>query len=158
MVVRTLHKLVNSFQAIKGQRAVDVTEWISYFGFDTMGELAFNKSFDMLDKHEWSGAAKVLRYGTGILAYVSPAPWLAHITFAFVPKSMLLWQALVNLAKEMMGDRLAKDSARKDVSNWMIEAERQWDKDLNMMNLYGDAFAVSIAGRYEVIHSCLTTC
>jgi len=147
-VLRALYKLADAFQGLKGQSA-NVTEWMSYFTFDTMGELAFNKSFGMLDKHEWSGSVKLLRNGLGILGSVTPAPWLAHVAFTFLPKSRLLWQALVNFAKGMMGDRLDKDSAKKDVSYWMIEAERQRYEDLNLNNLYGDAFAMIIAGRYE---------
>ena len=128
---------------------------MSYFTFDTMGELAFNKSFGMLDKHEWSGSVKLLRNGLGILGYVTPAPWLAHVAFTFLPKQSLLWQALVRFAKNMMGDRLEKDAAKKDVTYWMIEAERRKDEELNMNNLYGDAFAMIVAGRFGVYFESL---
>ncbi|KAF4630617.1 hypothetical protein G7Y89_g7519 [Cudoniella acicularis] len=111
---------------------------------------AFNKSFGMLDKHEWSGSVQLLRNGLGILGFMTPAPWLAHVAFTFAPKSRLLWQSLVNFAKSMMGDRLYKDIAKKDVSYWMIEAERQKGEELNLNNLYGDAFAVIIAGSHTV--------
>ena len=128
---------------------MDVTEWISYFAFDNMGELAFNKSFGMLDKHEWTGSVKTLRHGLGIFGYVTPAPWLAHVAFAFLPKSKLMWNGLLNFVKEVMGERLYKDSAKKDTSSWMIEAQRESIGDLNMNDLYGDAFSMIIAGRYE---------
>ncbi|KAL9093960.1 MAG: hypothetical protein Q9165_003630 [Trypethelium subeluteriae] len=149
IIVRTLYKLVDAFQDFDG-KPINVTEWISYFAFDTGGELAFNKSFDMLDKHEWTGSAKVLRHGMGILGYATPAPWLAHVAFSLLPKSRLMWHGLLSFSKEIMGERLEKDLAKKDASYWMIEAERQRTEDLNMNNLYGDAFSMIIAGSHSL--------
>lgn len=105
MVLRSVGRLADQLEERVGQ-VVNVTQWISYFSFDTMGELAFNKSFGMLDKHEWTGSVKLLREGMNILGVVTPAPWLAQVVFAFLPKSLLLWHALINFAKDMMGDRL----------------------------------------------------
>ncbi|KAF3764058.1 cytochrome P450, partial [Cryphonectria parasitica EP155] len=53
IVLRALYKMGEAFQERQGQ-PLNVTEWMSYFTTDTMGELAFNKPFGMLDKHEWS--------------------------------------------------------------------------------------------------------
>lgn len=39
--------LVRQLSARSGQR-VDVPRWISYFGYDVMGDLVFGKPFDMI--------------------------------------------------------------------------------------------------------------
>ncbi|KUI57709.1 Tryprostatin B 6-hydroxylase [Cytospora mali] len=156
VVLRALNKMGEAFQERHGQ-PLNVTEWMSYFTSDTMGELAFNKSFGMLDKHEWSGSVQLLRNGLAILGTVTPAPWLAHVAFTFLPKSQLLWASLVKFAKSMMEDRLEKDSAKKDVSYWMIEAGRTSDGTISINNLYGDAFAMIIAGSHTVATTLIFT-
>ena len=118
-----------------------------YLTSDTMGGLAFDQDFGILDKHQWSGPVVLLRSGLSVFGTVTPAPWLAHVAFALLPRSSLLWSSLISFAKRLTDDRLSRGARTKDASSWMIEAERQRDQNMNINNLYGDTFAMIIAGR-----------
>lgn len=150
-ILQALDKLDTAFRDRQGE-PVNVTEWLSYLTTDIMGQLAFNNDFGMLDMHKWEGMV-VLRKGMAILGTVTPAPWLAHVLFTFVPKSLLLWAALTGLAKSIMKDRLEKEFAKVDVSYWMIDAARSSDGTISTNDLYGDSFAMIVAGR--LVYPCI---
>ncbi|KAF3764057.1 cytochrome P450 [Cryphonectria parasitica EP155] len=56
-----------------------------------------------------------------------------------------------------MEDRLERDSAKTDASYWMIEAERRTDDTVSINNLYGDAFAMIIAGSHTIATTLIFT-
>lgn len=62
-----------------GGKPIDVTAWMGFFGFDIMGDLAFGKSFDMLESGKQHYALKLMLAGQSYLGYMGLIPWLAPI-------------------------------------------------------------------------------
>lgn len=66
--------LVTHLSAFAG-KPVNATEWLAFFGFDVMGDLAFGKSFGMLESGEKHFALKLMAEGQGSLGFLGPVPW-----------------------------------------------------------------------------------
>jgi cytochrome P450 family 628 len=66
--------LVSNLSAFAG-KPVNATEWIAFFGFDVMGDLAFGKSFNMLESGEMHFALKLMLEGLAGLGYLGALPW-----------------------------------------------------------------------------------
>ncbi|RWA10857.1 hypothetical protein EKO27_g4259 [Xylaria grammica] len=128
---------------------INMTEWISWFAFDVMGEFAFSTSFRMLQDRKWHSKIRLLVDGLGAVGVASPVPWLAQLGMSIRPRIRLAqdWFDLLKWCRERMDERLQMKGERPDVSHWLIEsyikngsqtAERAW--------LNGDAATVIIAG------------
>lgn len=108
----------------KGGAVINVTEWMSWFAFDLMGEFAFARSFRMLQDRKWHSKIRLLVDAMSMLGAVSPVPWLAQFALSLRPRVHLSknWAAMMNWCKECMDERL-------QVSNLSM---------LSMLLLYGD--------------------
>ncbi|KAI0534869.1 cytochrome P450 [Xylaria digitata] len=128
---------------------INITDWMSWFAFDVMGEFAFSRSFRMLQDRQWHLKIRLLVDGLGAVGVVSPAPWLAQLGMSIQPRIPLAkdWISLLRWCRECIDERLQMKGDRPDVSYWLIdsyikngsqEAERAW--------LNGDAATVIVAG------------
>lgn len=54
-----------------------------WFAFDSMGEFAFNRSFDMMKTGTWHKIIKQQRSALSILGPMNPAVWAIRLAFAF---------------------------------------------------------------------------
>ncbi len=70
--------LVNHLDAFAG-KPVNATDWLAFFGFDVMGDLAFGRSFDMLESGEKHFALKLMAEGQAGLGFLGPIPWATPI-------------------------------------------------------------------------------
>jgi hypothetical protein len=77
-VIKYARSLVNHLSAFSG-KPVNATEWMAFFGFDVMGDLAFGRSFDMLESGEKHFALKLMAEGQAGLGYLGPLPWATPI-------------------------------------------------------------------------------
>lgn len=102
--------------------------WTSLFTFDCMGDLAFGKSFNNLEKgelHSWAavvfGAFKALP----ILRVVRETPGLSGagdwITMLLPQAIKNKWHAHFNYAFDLVEERLQNPKARKDFVYFLID-------------------------------------
>ena len=72
---------------------VDAGEWFLWFGFDTMGEIAFGKSFGTVDTGKGHFILEILAGSMIPFAVLSPVPW-AFGTLSRLPGSPFerLWR------------------------------------------------------------------
>ena len=113
-IVRYATQLAQAFRAAEGT-AVDVTDWLSFFSFDLMGDLAFAKSFDTLETGHWHNSVELVRNGTDFLGIATPVPWLAQILFR-IPGVASSWNQMIAWCKSTMDERLKLDVDKADVS------------------------------------------
>ncbi|KAJ2989844.1 hypothetical protein NUW58_g3261 [Xylaria curta] len=131
------------------EAAVNVTEWLSWFAFDVMGEIAFGKSFGMLHNGKWHMNTRLSVDAMDMLGPISPAPWIARIVLDIAPWLPVVrdWFSMLQWCRDCMGERLSKKEAKSsDISHWLIEA---FKKDLPTSNrqwLDGDAVTMVVAG------------
>ncbi|KAI9702665.1 MAG: hypothetical protein M1820_006049 [Bogoriella megaspora] len=133
---------------VRDGKPLEVTSWFHWYSFDLMGEFAFSRSFDMLEKGSWHHAIELLRDGMSLLGYLSPVPWLGQlaINLKFL-RPIRKWNAMVDWCGHRMKERIEMPTAKNDVSYWLIEAlqeSKDKEKELNLLN--GDAITMVIAG------------
>lgn len=84
-------------------KPMNVTKWFGFYGFDMMGDLVFNKSFNMLESGETHWAVKLLGEGLHLQGFAFP-PWLYRV-FATLPFLGAGYQRFVALAAQQLDDR-----------------------------------------------------
>ena len=84
-------------------QTIAVNEYFQWFSFDVTGQIAFSKSFNMLENGTWHPAIQTLRSGMALVGPFTPLPWLMQLG-ADMPatplKRMFAWCA------EQMDDRM----------------------------------------------------
>jgi len=77
--IRTQVELLTTRIGASIQKPVDATLVINYFAFDTMAELTFSRSFNMLTTGEMSDVMRIVHRGQRILGVFSHIPWIYNI-------------------------------------------------------------------------------
>ena len=87
--------------------ALNMTTWFYYYAFDIIGELAFEKSYDMLKQGKSHPAASILREGMALLGRITPVPWLARIALSSpAPGIVHRWKTMVQWSGMELEERL----------------------------------------------------
>ena len=142
----------------EGGREVDASEVFNQYSFDVMGDLAFGRSFGMLESGETHWAIKLLSAGMDPLGFSFP-PWLFRAIVAIPGATKEYWRFIEFCSKEM-GRRIgvqhdvAKGKGKgegkeKDISHVLIENyEGMSDKDKRtaLPMLQGDSRLIIVAG------------
>lgn len=91
-VLKYARSLVDHLSEFAG-KPVNATEWLAFFGFDVMGDLAFGKSFDMLESGEKHFALKLMAQGQAALGFLGSVPWAPPILKRIpgLMKNMKIW-------------------------------------------------------------------
>ena len=96
------NKLLSQLEAFDGQ-PVDISKWLTLYSFDVMGDLAFGKSFDMLDASEEHWAIKLLNEGLKPLGWMLP-PWFFRAVTA-IPGATRNWWRFIGYCAQRMEER-----------------------------------------------------
>lgn len=90
------------------QRSSNARDLFFWFGFDSMGDFVFNKSFNMLEVQRWHHIVILLQRALSLLGYFSPAPWLVQVGFKLFPRVWVLkdWFDMVDWCEEQMRERI----------------------------------------------------
>ncbi|KAJ9649339.1 hypothetical protein H2199_000114 [Coniosporium tulheliwenetii] len=146
-VTKYTTQLLARIEERKG-KPMNVTEWFNFYSFDVMGDLAFGKSFGMLEqgvKHYFMISLHEFMKNIGLFSHML---WLLPI-FKATPilnsESNKFWQwvnAQVDERKKMKPDR-------PDVFSWLLEDHeaRERPSAQEELNLIGDAYTIAVAGR-----------
>ncbi len=140
------NKLLARLFELNGQ-PTDVSQWLYWYSFDVMGDLAFGESFKMLDtaKNHW--ATTLMEAGILPLALLIPM-WLLRLGLS-VPGLSRDWWLFLNFSKDRL---LARMAAKPDVPDMMsallapLEGREPTQKELDL--LIGDAQLIVGAGRW----------
>ncbi|KAI0394542.1 cytochrome P450 [Xylariaceae sp. FL0594] len=154
LLAAQIHKLADEGTLDNGKKSkndavINVTEWMSWFAFDLMGEFAFARSFRMLQDKKWHSRLKLLVDAMGMMDTVSPVPWLAQFALSLRPRLHLSknWAAMMRWCKECMDERLQLPGEHPDVSQWLIDASRKTNPPFaDRAWLDGDAVTIIVAG------------
>ena len=55
--------------------SVRINDWLNFYSFDAMGDVGFNRSFDMVEKGREDDIIKLLHDGMGILSVSLHIAW-----------------------------------------------------------------------------------
>ncbi|PYI01926.1 benzoate 4-monooxygenase cytochrome P450 [Aspergillus sclerotiicarbonarius CBS 121057] len=127
----------------------EITDLFYWFGFDTMGDFVFNKSFDMLRRNEWHFVVVLLRRAMSILGPLSPAPWFVQIAFKLFPRVWILgdWFRMVAWCEGQMRERMKlpeNKTQTPDVAHHLLQAAKTNTADWPWLS--GDSILAIVAG------------
>ncbi|KAI1117616.1 cytochrome P450 [Nemania sp. NC0429] len=139
---------------------VNVTVWFHHLSWDVMMNIGFGRTPDLTKDlrpdSKLEGITSLLMQGIGMLRFFMPAPWIGRLAIEaapYVPFITQRWNRALQWAAGMCDGRLDhdEDSNRPpDVFSRLIEAPKGNEEDplLDREALYGDAYAILIAGSH----------
>ncbi|PSK55395.1 Isotrichodermin C-15 hydroxylase [Elsinoe australis] len=152
-------------KAAETGQTINLKAWVSYFVIDVLGELAFAKSFDMLEKGQ-EEALPPLREHVYLAMLTGQLPSLLPFFSRYLPKIPIpSLQTVIkgrtklrNLAISCVNTRLANpDPDRRDLLAKLIEEFNRGTTDLTEIDIQTEAFGFIVAGSHTTAAtiSCL---
>ncbi|WQF89198.1 Putative cytochrome P450 [Colletotrichum destructivum] len=145
-VANYANQLLSQIETHKGT-PFNMTDWSNFFSFDVMGDLAFGKSFRMLEngiKHHFMTDLHKNLESVGMFSHMI---WLFPV-FKNTPIINSRHKRFWHFVKSQVDERIKNTPDRSDVFSWLLEdfnaiKNPSWQ---DRMNLYGDAYLIIIAG------------
>ncbi|KAI1733400.1 cytochrome P450 [Xylaria scruposa] len=155
--------LVEQIQTSIGQ-VVNARALFSNYSFDVLGEVAFGRSFSLLNGTDLGtsvgsrDASTLIAEGMSMLRFFTPVPWAARLCIVlapYLPTVARKWNQALHWTAEICDKRLEREgeiNQRADAFSRFIRAARTVDdeKSLDRLALYGDAFSITVAGTHTV--------
>ncbi|KAH9889219.1 cytochrome P450 [Xylariomycetidae sp. FL2044] len=148
-------KLINHLSASADQgEAVNMTQWFNFYTFDTMGQLAFGKSFDMLNTSQQHWAISILHMGLRAFSVHAPV-WFFRF-FMAIPGLGGDFHRYVAFCCETLDQRLKAKVETPDIMSTLL---KPWEgapiPDHGLKLLQGDSRLLIVAGS-ESMSSTMT--
>ncbi|KAJ8123663.1 hypothetical protein ONZ43_g442 [Nemania bipapillata] len=136
-------------------RSMDVTKLFKSYSFDVMGELAFGRSFGMLETNEEHEAVKLLNAGLFALGYKLPM-WFFRLVTS-IPGATKDWWGFISYCISQLEARMEAKKDKKDIMSCLLKPlngrpPTGFDRTL----LEGDAQLIIVAGS-DTTSTTLTT-
>lgn len=160
----TIEVLMQKLDASAGTGPVDLGNWLHWFAFDVLGEVAFSRSFGFLEQgKDVEGAIKTIDSSQMYNGIVGQMPWLDHLLrrnplWKLVPSMNTKNAPITRLALEELGRRkpfeddgglLKSGDGRKDLLASLIQGHLKNPERFSE----GDVFAVAHGAMYAYFKS-----
>ncbi|KAI0534986.1 putative cytochrome P450 oxidoreductase [Xylaria digitata] len=144
-ITKAINQLLNVIEEQRG-RPIDITQWISFFVFDVMEDLAFNKSSNMLTDGKEAYVFSTIRADMYNIAFFSHLPWL----LPFLKRTPLLnhnYLKFWDWIQDQINERTKNEPDQPDIFSWILSAYNKSAKtQRDNFDLHGDAQLIVIAG------------
>ncbi|KAK2785655.1 hypothetical protein FQN52_008343 [Onygenales sp. PD_12] len=109
-----------STRSQNGTKPVEISQWLDYFGFDVMGDLAFGKSFNMAKSGDAHYALKQMENSRTMVGALMNAPWTFNLLLSlpFVSGVRTEW---VEFCKKQLTERIQLGTTRADLFSHLID-------------------------------------
>ncbi|KAL4734141.1 Tryprostatin B 6-hydroxylase [Aspergillus similis] len=142
-------KLFQRLEEMAGSGStINVSKWFNFYSYDTMGDLAFSRSFDMLDTSRNHWAVDLLMHGMTGYRYLFPS-WFFRL-LATMPSLSKDWHRFIQFATDTLLHRLSLPQEHVKIPDIFasliapLSGRPPTDDERNM--LMGDAMLVITAG------------
>jgi len=130
-------------------KSVDASNLLNLYSFDVMGDLAFGRSFNMVESGKVHWAIKLLNAGMDPLGFSFPS-WFFRLVAAIPGASKGYWD-FVGFCTKQLEDRIAvhgkTDPAKPDITQTLIEHyNKSSDKKELWPMMCGDSRLIIVAG------------
>jgi tryprostatin B 6-hydroxylase len=137
--------LLGRIHAAKGE-SMDMAKWFRFYGFDVMGDLAFGKSFNMLETSRNHWAIDLLDAGILPLALQLPV-WLLRFGMN-MPVISRDWWTFIGFCRDRLQSRMRSEPDVPDIMSTLLGPLKGRDVTQEEFDLLiGDAQLVIAAGR-----------
>ncbi|RAK94837.1 cytochrome P450 [Aspergillus ibericus CBS 121593] len=133
-----------SAQAAASQ-PVNVTKWFNLYNFDFMGDLAFGKSFNMLETSQDHWAIQLLKEAMMPLGFAFPT-WFFRLLMS-LPVVSRDWWRLIDFCAQRMDERMKTPVEIPDITSALVAPLKgQPPTQQQRQMLRGDAQLIVVAG------------
>ncbi|KAI1104955.1 cytochrome p450 monooxygenase [Jackrogersella minutella] len=145
-VARYTEMLLNQMEARVGT-PINMTGWISFYGFDVMGDLAFGQSFDMLKTGTVNYYIGLMQDFLKVRAVFARIPW----AFRILQVTMVLNASFTKFRtwmEQQVRQRMKNEPEIPDVFSWILAdyQARPTKTQQDFFNLMGECTLITIAG------------
>lgn len=162
--IETLHTIIAS--AATNATPILLNDIMLWFAFDSMGEFAFDQSFNMLKNGTWHRLVIQQRSALALLGSLGHTVWAIRIAFVFFSRFWRIrdWINMISFCDRQIERRLAIQLTSLaptpvDVSGYFIkeyEAGKTAENERAKWSLLsGNAVSVIIGGRYSFFLSII---
>ncbi|KAI0528278.1 cytochrome P450 [Xylaria bambusicola] len=139
-------RLIKVLEESAGQ-SLDMTRWFANYSFDVMGELAFGRSFDMLETSVEHETIKLLTAGSAALGSKLPM-WFFRIMIG-IPGAASSWWSFLEYCIAQLDNRIQRkgEGDKKDILSSLLQPFNGNDpKGFDRGLLEGDTQLIIVAG------------
>ncbi|KAK7746692.1 hypothetical protein SLS53_001879 [Cytospora paraplurivora] len=135
-----------------GSSPVPINDVMMWFAFDSMGEFAFNQSFDMMKTGSWHSIIEQQRAGLSLLGPMSNAIWAIRLGFAFASfmRPVSDFVGMIDFCEKCINKRMKTIPDEPDIAGWFItefESGKTTSTPRDRRNLLvGSAASVIVGG------------
>ncbi|KAI0098886.1 cytochrome P450 [Nemania sp. FL0031] len=134
---------------------IDLTKLFKSYSFDIMGELAFGRSFEMLETNEEHEAIKLLNSGLFALGFKLPM-WFFRLLTS-IPGATKDWWGFIRYCIAQLDSRIQAKGEKKDIMSCLLAPSNgQSPTGFDRTLLEGDAQLIIVAGS-DTTSTALTT-
>ncbi|KAI1133306.1 cytochrome P450, partial [Nemania abortiva] len=125
--------------------SIDITRLFKSYSFDIMGELAFGRSFEMLETNKEHEAIKLLNSGLFALAFKLPM-WFFRLLTS-IPFATKDWWGFISYCIAQLDNRIQAKGEKKDIMSCLLKpSDGKSPTGLDRTILEGDAQLIIVAG------------
>ncbi|CAL1712458.1 unnamed protein product [Somion occarium] len=145
LIAKRVKQLVDRLEQQSSSKEIDLSQWISYFTYDFMGDMAFGHWSEMLDEGDKDQLWQILKGALKTMSFLEPIPWLAQFIL-MIPNAGegMKHMRKFNLAR--MQDRMHSDVKRKDLFYYIHNEDGAEPQQPPIAQLLADANLAIIAG------------
>ncbi|OCK75773.1 putative cytochrome P450 [Lepidopterella palustris CBS 459.81] len=126
-------------------RPVHVSQWFNYYSFDVMGELAFNKDFEMLSSGQQHWAIGLLNESMRLQGLKLPT-WILRMLLAVPGLAQKYWK-FIGYCDGQVEERIGKTVETPDVMSALLpKTESGSVSPQDLLTLRSDARTIIVAG------------
>ncbi|KAH6605547.1 Cytochrome P450 [Trichoderma cornu-damae] len=128
------------------KQPINVTKWFSFFGFDVMEDLAFNKASNLLRDGEEKYIFKTIRKELNSIAVFGHLLWLMPL-LKKMPILNSNYLQLWSWIQAQIDERIKNEPDQPDIFSWLLADFNQNKKTkVDRWNLNGDVQLIVVAG------------
>ncbi|KAF4457417.1 hypothetical protein F53441_658 [Fusarium austroafricanum] len=128
-------------------KVVDITEWCNFYGFDVMGDLAFGKTFNMLNDGVRHYYMELTQMSTLWGTQIARSSWL-YLLIKSIPILNYQIESFLKWLRKHVDQRTKNEPDLPDLFSWLLGAYREQSVHTKQdeLNLLGDAHLIVVAG------------
>ncbi|KAI1123217.1 cytochrome P450 [Nemania abortiva] len=146
-VIKYADQFVTQMERRIGQN-VNITDWLEWYAFDVMGDLAFGRSFKALENGKSHIYIDTMHSTSALpLGCLGTLPWVIQTITALVPARLNPFMTLVRYSDECIEERKHRKPTEPDIMTPILAAGPFYeDPKADALLLVGDARLIIIAG------------
>ncbi|KAJ3551693.1 hypothetical protein NM688_g4557 [Phlebia brevispora] len=145
IILNKTQELLESLSQRSGQ-TLDISAWMSYFGFDFMGQMAFGRDFGMMkSESDVDGLWHLMETAILISATIAHVPWTIPF-LTLIPGSDRGLKKMQQFGRDCVAERMKSGSQVKDIFYYLTGEDDAMNTKPSAESVASDGMLAVIAG------------